>query len=65
MTSWSDLVAALKLNPLTWFDLNILYINIELARDPAVTQVEEVLAAAIEGSAKRRENEEGTPPTCR
>lgn len=31
VTSWSDLVAALKLNPLTRFDLNILYINIELA----------------------------------
>lgn len=30
VTSWSDLVAALNLNPLTRFDLNILYIYINM-----------------------------------
>lgn len=54
MTSWSDLVVALKLNPLTRFDLNILYINVEPARDPAVTQVEEVPVAAQGGGIKEK-----------
>lgn len=59
VTSWSDLVVALKLNPLTRFDLNILYINIELARDPSVTQVEQVFPATVIESGNNEFEEKG------
>lgn len=59
VTSWSDLVVALKLNPLTRFDLNILYINIELARDPSVTQVEQVFPATVIKSGNNEFEEKG------